>query len=67
MVIFIRDFKLLSIGHHKWVWDCAFSCDSQLLVTCSTDCVAKIWNIESGEVIRNFAGHTRGKEFTYII
>lgn len=51
------------LGHHKWVWDCAFSCDSQLLVTCSTDCVAKIWSLENGEVIRNFTGHTRGSLF----
>jgi len=47
-------------GHSKWVWDCAFSCDSKLLLTGSTDCCAKIWIVETGEVVRNFAGHSKG-------
>jgi len=47
-------------GHNKWVWDCAFSCDSKLLLTGSTDGFAKIWVIESGDVVRNFAGHQKG-------
>ena len=47
-------------GHSKWVWDCAFSCDSEFLITVSTDNLAKIWQVETGETIRILKGHKGG-------
>lgn len=57
-------------GHTKWVWDCAFTCDSVYIITgkfikkhikiVSTDTVGKIWNTEKGEVEINLEGHQRG-------
>lgn len=44
-------------GHARWVWDCAFSCDSEYIITASSDYVAKIWQCESGDVLRNLKGH----------
>lgn len=46
-------------GHSKWVWDCAFSCDSEFLISCSSDGLAKIWQTESGELIRNLKQHKK--------
>jgi G protein beta subunit-like protein len=31
------------VGHGKWVWDCAFSCDSEYIITGSSDLTTKIW------------------------
>jgi len=36
---------------------CEFSCDSEFLISGSTDTVAKIWSVESGEVIRTLKYH----------
>jgi FOG: WD40 repeat len=51
--------KLLqSLNHHqKWVWDCAFSADSSYLVTASSDQTARLFNLRSGEVVRQYTGH----------
>ncbi|KAJ1724038.1 TOR complex subunit lst8 [Coemansia erecta] len=46
--------------HHRWVWDAAFSSDSGYLVTVSTDTRAALWDVNSGEVIRQFKGHQKG-------
>ena len=47
-------------GHNKWVWDCVFTCDSEYLITVSTDTVGKVWNIERGEVEVDLTGHNLG-------
>ena len=55
-------------GHTKWVWDCAFTCDSAYIITgsflchylVSTDTVGKVWNTEKGEVEINLEGHQKG-------
>ena len=42
------------------MWDCAFSCDSDFILSGSSDGTAKIWLTETGEIIRNFKGHKKG-------
>lgn len=44
--------------HQKWVWDAVFSADSVYLVTVSSDQSGKLWNLKTGDVIRNYAGHS---------
>ncbi|KAI8322568.1 WD-repeat protein pop3 [Martensiomyces pterosporus] len=46
--------------HQRWVWDAAFSSDSGYLVTVSTDTRAALWDVSSGEIIREFKGHQKG-------
>ena len=41
----------------KWVWDAAFCADSSYLVTASSDRVARLWNLRSGDVVRQYHGH----------
>lgn len=43
--------------HTKWVWDAVFSADSSYLVTASSDHSARLWNLRSGEVVRQYTGH----------
>ncbi|KAJ2825686.1 TOR complex subunit lst8, partial [Coemansia sp. 'formosensis'] len=43
--------------HSRWVWDAAFSSDSGYLVTVSSDMRAVLWDVSSGEIIREFKGH----------
>ncbi|CAM9337556.1 unnamed protein product [Phaeothamnion confervicola] len=45
-------------SHQRWVWDAVFSADSSYLVTASSDHSAKLWELRSGEVIRNYVGHS---------
>jgi WD40 repeat protein len=47
-------------GHQKWVWDAAFSVDSDYLITGSSDCIAKIWDIKEAKDIRNLRSHKKG-------
>ncbi|EEQ35710.1 TOR complex subunit lst8 [Microsporum canis] len=47
-------------SHQRWVWDCAFSADSAYLVTVSSDHCARLWELSSGQVIRQYQGHHRG-------
>lgn len=47
-------------GHQRWVWDCAFSADSAYLVTVSSDHYARLWELSTGFVIRQYNGHFRG-------
>mmetsp|Transcript_247 Transcript_247/g.541 ORF Transcript_247/g.541 Transcript_247/m.541 type:complete len:369 (-) Transcript_247:603-1709(-) len=44
-------------GHGRWVWDAAFSADSSYLVTASSDYSSRLWNLRTGEVVRQYAGH----------
>ncbi|KAL7565520.1 hypothetical protein ACA910_012254 [Epithemia clementina (nom. ined.)] len=41
----------------SWVWDAAFCADSTYLVTASSDQVARLWNLRSGDVVRQYHGH----------
>ena len=47
----------LLAGHQRWVWDCVFSVDGAYLVTASSDCSARLWDLASGEAIRVYSGH----------
>lgn len=47
-------------GHQRWVWDCAFSADSAYLVTACSDHYARLWELSSKSVIRQYNGHHRG-------
>ena len=47
-------------GHQRWVWDCAFSADSAYLVTACSDHYARLWELTSQQVIRQYNGHHRG-------
>lgn len=44
-----------------WVWNAAFTCDSAYIATASTDTTAKLWEVASGRITRNYMGvHTKG-------
>ncbi|CED82190.1 wd repeat protein pop3 [Phaffia rhodozyma] len=45
--------------HQRWVWDAAFSADSAYLVTASSDHIARLWELATGEVVRQYTGHHR--------
>jgi G protein beta subunit-like protein len=51
--------KVLGI-HQRWVWDCAFSADSAYLVTVCSDHYARLWELGTAVVIRQYSGHHRG-------
>jgi len=55
-------FKLESTltGHQRWVWDCAFSADSAYLVTACSDHYARLWELHTETIIRQYNGHHRG-------
>lgn len=45
-------------GHTGAVMELHFSTDSSNLVTCSTDKTVGLWDVEAGERIRKYRGHT---------
>ena len=47
-------------GHQRWVWECAFSADSAYLVTACSDHFARLWELSSQSIIRQYSGHHRG-------
>ena len=47
-------------GHQRWVWDCAFSADSAYLVTACSDHYARLWELSTKTIIRQYNGHHRG-------
>lgn len=47
-------------SHQRWVWDCAFSADSAYLVTACSDHYARLWELSTQVVIRQYNGHHRG-------
>jgi G protein beta subunit-like protein len=47
-------------AHQRWVWDCAFSADSAYLVTACSDHYARLWELSSRSIIRQYSGHHRG-------
>ncbi|MPC27537.1 Target of rapamycin complex subunit lst8 [Portunus trituberculatus] len=49
----------LNESNQRWVWDVAFSADSQHIITGSSDNVARLWSVESGEVKREYSGHQK--------
>lgn len=57
-----KPFRLESTltGHQRWVWDCAFSADSAYLVTACSDHYARLWELQTQQIIRQYNGHHRG-------
>lgn len=59
------DFSLISEcketkpGGSKWIWDLAFTCDSEYLLTASSDNAARLWAVKTGEIKRDFIGHQK--------
>jgi target of rapamycin complex subunit LST8 len=47
-------------NHQRWVWDCAWSADSAYLVTACSDHYARLWELASQSIIRQYNGHHRG-------
>lgn len=58
----IQPFPLMMVldQHQRWVWDCAFSADSAYLVTACSDHYARLWDLSSEKIIRQYNGHHRG-------
>lgn len=50
---------ILKSPTQRWVWDVAFSMDSQYMITASSDNNARLWNINTGECIREYSGHQK--------
>ncbi len=46
------------VGHQGQVYCTDFSSDSQALATGGSDGVIRLWNVESGKIIRELHGHT---------
>jgi G protein beta subunit-like protein len=46
-------------GHTSWVWDISFSADSAYLVSASSDKTAKLWDVNTGEIILDYRAHTK--------
>ena len=40
-----------------WVWNAAFCADSSYLVTASSDHVARLWSLRTGDTVRQYHGH----------
>lgn len=51
--------KVLTSDNQRWVWDVAFSADSQFLVTASSDSVVRLWHVETAEIRREYTGHQK--------
>lgn len=51
--------KVLTTETQRWVWDVAFSADSQYLITASSDSVVRLWHLESAEIRREYTGHQK--------
>jgi WD40 repeat protein len=45
-------------GHSKGIWAIAVSPAQQVLATASDDTTVKLWNLQTGEVLRTLKGHT---------
>ncbi|XP_022235017.1 target of rapamycin complex subunit lst8-like isoform X2 [Limulus polyphemus] len=43
----------------RWVWDVAFSADSQYVLTAHSDSHARLWSVSTGEVKREYSGHQK--------
>lgn len=42
-----------------WIWDLAFTSDSSYMFTVSSDKNARLWNVETGEIVQTFTGHQK--------
>ena len=44
-------------GHSVWVWSVTFSSDGVFLASGGFDCTVKLWDTQTGGIIRTFSGH----------
>ncbi|OQR80050.1 target of rapamycin complex subunit LST8-like [Tropilaelaps mercedesae] len=51
--------QVLSFEGQRWVWDVAFTMDSQNLFTASSDNIVRLWNLTTGEPVRDYS-HSKG-------
>ena len=42
-----------------WVWDLDFTADSQYVVSASSDSVARLWSLRTGEMKREYTAHQK--------
>lgn len=47
-------------AHSSWVTDVAISPTTNTFATCSLDDSVKLWNLQTGELLETFRGHSRG-------
>jgi len=55
----MKPIKELFREGQRWVWDVEFTMDSENVFTASSDNLIRLWNIESGEVVREYSGHSK--------
>lgn len=55
----LTPFVELTAENQRWVWDAAFSADSQFLFTASSDNLVRLWDVKTGEVRRVYVGHQK--------
>ena len=49
--------RAVLVGHTNWVVSCAFSPNGARIVTASNNKTARIWDAETGAVVRTLEGH----------
>ncbi|RWS14492.1 target of rapamycin complex subunit lst8-like isoform X1 [Dinothrombium tinctorium] len=49
----------LKDANQRWVWDVAFSNDSQYIITGSSDSTARLWGVNDAEIKREYSGHQK--------
>lgn len=49
----------LTTANQRWVWDVAFTIDSQYVITGSSDNMARLWQTNTGDIIREYSGHQK--------
>jgi len=56
------DFSLvmeLTCDSQRWVWDLEFTADSQYVMSASSDSVARLWSMKTGELKREYQAHQK--------
>lgn len=48
------------VGHSAWVWSFAMSTDGKTGLSSSRDNTIKVWDLETGQLVRSLFGHSNG-------
>lgn len=51
--------RTLTKEGQRWVWDLAFTMDSENVFTASSDNMVRLWNLNTGEMAREYSGHSK--------
>lgn len=54
-----KEYKDPKVTGMCWVWDLAFSSDGKYMLTASSDKNARLWDVNSGEIVQVYSGHTK--------